>query len=382
MKVCHVCNAHPVEDSRVFYRMCVALGEAGYEVHLFAGGKGAETYCDRGVIIHPLPASVSRRQRLARRSRVAQMAADLKPDLFHVHEPELLASVIASAGSRPVIYDVHESYLDVLMERDWIPQRLRPIVRFAWDRWEGHLLRGCVGVVVVSERIAQRYYRLHRKVRVIPNCPDLSYIKDLPPVTRDGMTCVYAGVLMPGRGISQIFAALSLLKGRGLAIRLELAGRPMSGAYLRSLWDEADRLGIRELVTYHGIFPSKQEFLMLQQRASIGLVLNQPTANYLASLPNRLGECMALGLPVVFSDFPNFREVVGTSGAGIAVDPTKPEQIANAIEQLVRTPNLARQMGEAGRRAVHERFNWKIERSKLLELYQDILGTLGTTHRD
>lgn len=382
MKICHVCNGHPVEDSRVFYRMCVTLAEAGYEAHLFAAGEGTEAYSNRGVIIHPLSASVSRRERIARRSRVAQMTADLKPDLFHVHEPELLGSVIACAGTRPIIYDVHESYLDVLTERDWIPQRLRPIVRFVWDRWERHLIRSCAGVVVVTERIAKRYYRLHRNVRVVANCPDLSYIKDLPPVPRDGMTCVYAGVLMPSRGISQTFAALAILKGRGLVIRIELAGRPESEAYLQSLWHEADHLGIRELVTYHGVLPSKQELLVLQQRASIALVLNQPIANYLASLPNRLGECMALGLALVFSDFPNFREVVGTSGAGIAVDPTKPEQIANAIEQLVRTPNLARQMGEAGRRAVQERFNWNIERDKLLELYRDILGPLSPSRRD
>lgn len=87
---------------------------------------------------------------------------------------------------------------------------------------------------------------------------------------------------------------------------------------------------------------------------------------------------MALGLPLIFSDLPNFREIAGTSNAGIAVDPTKPEQIADAIEYLVRNPDIARQMGEAGRRAVRERFNWNHERAKLLDLYSNILGTHGT----
>ena len=78
--------------------------------------------------------------------------------------------------------------------------------------------------------------------------------------------------------------------------------------------------------------------------------------------------------PWFFRDFPNFREIAGTSNAGIAVDPTKPEQIADAIEYLVRNPDIARQMGEAGRRAVRERFNWNNERAKLLNLYSNILG--------
>jgi glycosyltransferase involved in cell wall biosynthesis len=379
MKVCHVCNGHPLDDGRVFHRACVSLAEAGYEVHLFAVGEGAEAYCNRGVMIHPLPKCLTRRERFARRSRVAQMAANLKPDLFHVHEPELLGSVIAYAHSRPVIYDVHESYLDVLMEPHWIPSRLRPIARFAWDKRERQLLRRCAGVVVVTERIAQRYYQLHNKVQVVSNFPDLSQIEALPSARRDSITCVFAGMLRPDRGLSQVLAALAILKERGLAIPLALAG-PGPKEYLCSLWGEADRLGIRELVDYHGVL-SKEEAIAFQQRASIGLVPYLPVPNSMASMANKLLECMALGLPVVFSDFPNYREIAGVSGAGIAIDPTKPEQIANAIEHLIRNPSLARQMGEAGKRAVRERFNWNVERAKLFELYRDILRPLNDHER-
>jgi glycosyltransferase involved in cell wall biosynthesis len=305
------------------------------------------------------------------------MAADLKPDLFDVHEPELLGSVITAARSRPVIYDVHESYLDVLAERDWLPQWGKPLIALGWDRWERRLVQRCAGIVVVTEPIAQRYYQLHRKVEIVANYPDLAGIEDLPPITRDGRTCVFAGVLTPTRGLSQVLAALAMLKERGLAIPLKLAGPAISDEYLRSLWNEADCLGIRGLVDYYGVL-SKQEAILLQQRASVGLIPYLPVANNVASFPNKLAECMALGLPVVFSDFPNYRQVAGESGAGIAVDPTKPEQIAEAIARLVCNPDLAKLMGEAGRHAVRERFNWHVERAKLLKLYQDILGTTGS----
>ena len=86
--------------------------------------------------------------------QVAARAAALKPDLFHVHEPELLGPVIARAGSTPVIWDVHESYLDVLAERRWIPGFARPAARIAWNWRERRLVARCAGVVVVTERIA------------------------------------------------------------------------------------------------------------------------------------------------------------------------------------------------------------------------------------
>jgi glycosyltransferase involved in cell wall biosynthesis len=371
MRVCHVCNIHPVDDGRVFHRTCKGLAREGYEVHLFAVGKATEPYREEDVFVHPLPECQTRRERFARRFQVAQMAADLKPALFHVHEPELLGAVIARAQSKPVIYDVHESYLDVLQERKWVPNWLRPFMRFAWDKWERRLVRRCAGVVVTTERIAHRYHQLHGKVQIVSNYPDLSEVEDLTPVDRDGKTCVFAGGLSSDRGLFQVLSALSILKGRGLLVPLALAGRAESDAYLNSLFKEADRLGIRALVSYQGVL-SKHDAIIFQQKASIGLVPYLPVANSMASMANKLPECMALGLPLVFSDFPNYREVAGASGAGIAVDPTNAEQIADAIEYLVRSPDEARRMGEAGRHAVRERFNWNIEKTKLLSLYEEI----------
>ena len=373
MRVCHVCNGHTVDDGRVFHRACCELAKAGFEVHLLAQGKGTKVYEEKGVVIHPLPESGSRSQRYARASHVAQLAAGLKPDLFHVHEPDLLGPVIARASSRPVIYDVHESFLDMLNENKWLPFWAKPLARMAWDQWERRLVRRCAGVVVVTEPIAKRYSSLHDNVRVVANYPDCQSVDNLPPMTRDGRTCVIAGAITRDRGLSQVFEALAILKQRAVEVPLALAGPSISEEYLRLLWDEANRLGISRQVHYHGIL-SKSKALILQHQASIGLVTYLPLQNSISGLPNKLMECMALGLPVVCSDFPVYREVAGATGAGILVDPTNPEQIADAIESLVRDPALARQMGEAGKEAVRKRFNWQAESKKLLDLYHQLVG--------
>ena len=183
-----------------------------------------------------------------------------------------------------------------------------------------------------------------------------------------------AGALTPRPWASSDLQALAILKQRGLEVSgWHWPAQALSDDYLVSLWDEAERLGVRRQVEYHGIL-SKSEALLLQQKADIGLVTYLPLQYCVNSLPNKLMECMSLGLPVVCSDFPNYREIAEKTGAGIMVDPTKPEQIADAIESLVRNPALARQMGEAGKRAVRERFNWNVERVKLLQLYHEILS--------
>lgn len=374
MRICHVCNEHCVDDVRVFRRACCELARAGYEVHLIAQGKGTKAYEEKGVIIHPLPEPGTRRQRYTRASRVAQLAADLRPDLFHVHEPDLLGAVISRAGSRPVIWDVHESYLELLNENSWMPSWMKPFARIAWDQWERRLVRRCAGVVTVTETIAKRYMSLNKNVCVVANFPDWQSMDELSAVQRDGATCVMAGTLSPSRGLPIIFRALALLKQRGLHVRLNLAGNA-SDDYLPSLWNEAERLAVRQQVEYHGIL-SKEEALLFQKQADIGLVTYQPLLYCVNSLPNKLLECMSLGVPVVYSNFPNYREIAETAGAGIMVDPTVPEEIADAIETLVRNPDLAKRMGEAGKRAIRERFNWGVERVKLLRLYHEILSPL------
>jgi glycosyltransferase involved in cell wall biosynthesis len=50
-----------------------------------------------------------------------------------------------------------------------------------------------------------------------------------------------------------------------------------------------------------------------------------------------------------------------------------PAAIAKAIDYLVAHPDEARQMGENGRRAVLERYNWSVEEAKLMDFYKKTL---------
>ena len=56
------------------------------------------------------------------------------------------------------------------------------------------------------------------------------------------------------------------------------------------------------------------------------------------------------------------------------LDPEQVDELSNAIRYLLDHPDEARQMGENGRRAVEQQFNWGVEEKKLLALYNDILN--------
>ena len=83
---------------------------------------------------------------------------------------------------------------------------------------------------------------------------------------------------------------------------------------------------------------------------------------------------MSLGLPVILSRSDYGDRVLEQYRFGISVDPENVEEIADAIRYLLDHPDEARQMGENGRRAVKEQYNWGVEEKKLLALYEDILN--------
>jgi glycosyltransferase involved in cell wall biosynthesis len=91
------------------------------------------------------------------------------------------------------------------------------------------------------------------------------------------------------------------------------------------------------------------------------------------SQPNKLFEYMSASLPVIASDFPLWREIIEGAGAGLLVDPQSPDAISDAMEWLIDNPEQAKEMGENGKRAVEETYNWNIESKKLITMYRDLI---------
>jgi hypothetical protein len=114
------------------------------------------------------------------------------------------------------------------------------------------------------------------------------------------------------------------------------------------------------------------------RRADVGLVVLHPGPTYAESLPIKLFEYMAAGLPVVASDFPRWRQIIEGAGCGLLVDPLEPEEIARAVERLLAHPDEARRMGQRGRQAVRRQYHFGPEAERLLRAYHRLTGSRGS----
>ena len=126
-------------------------------------------------------------------------------------------------------------------------------------------------------------------------------------------------------------------------------------------------------VRFHG-WSSRTEVANILGDVRAGLVVLHPLKNYIDSFPTKMFEYMAIGLPVIASDFPLWRRIISDVNCGLFVDPQNPEAIAKAMQWILDHPQEAEDMGRRGRKAVEEVYNWKSESVKLANLYESLLG--------
>jgi len=179
---------------------------------------------------------------------------------------------------------------------------------------------------------------------------------------------IVTGGLTRFRGIGELVQAAALV-GDEYDIRVKLLGRFIS----KTFEEEVQALPGFERVEYHEWVPYEEVPRHLVE-AQIGVVLFHSLPNHINAMPNKLFEYMAAGLPIIASNFPLWREIVEGNECGLTVNPLDPKEIAKAIEYLLLHPEEACRMGNNGRRAVEEKYNWENEGKKLLALYEKLLA--------
>ncbi|MBN1447376.1 MAG: glycosyltransferase, partial [Bacteroidetes bacterium] len=109
--------------------------------------------------------------------------------------------------------------------------------------------------------------------------------------------------------------------------------------------------------------------------ADIGLcMIENLGSSYFLSLPNKLFEYIAAGLPVVGSDFPEIGRVLRESGSGVAVAP-EAGLVAEAVHTLIDEPAALQRLHENSRAAAAV-YHWDREKPAFQEILAEILTSV------
>jgi glycosyltransferase involved in cell wall biosynthesis len=370
-RVVHLTSVHKAFDVRVFHKECKSLARSGKHVVLIVPWEGDEVVDSvevKGIRI--------RGGRLIRMTRTAwslyREALRQNGDVYHFHDPELIpVGLLLAAHGKTVVYDIHEDAPADMLHKDYIPRRLRRPLMWSVRKLENAACRRFSGLIAATPTIAERFYPINANTAVVHNFPILDEIApnvDLPWNERS-LAAAYIGSISERRGIREILQALALLPTDSPA-QMMLAG-PLSPERLLT---ELERLPGWGRVQYLGVL-DRPSVANLLSHVRLGLLLLQPEPNFVNAMPIKLFEYMAAGIPVIASDFPLWRRIVGEAGCGLLVDPQNPLAIAHATEYLLTHDAEAEGMGRRGRQAACAFYNWNSEERVLLTFYSQLLET-------
>jgi len=368
-RIVHLTSVHPPFDGRIFLKECRSLARLGYDTTLVAPHPKDEVV-DGVRVLGVAEASGGRLRRMTETAaRVVRAARALDADLYHLHDPELLpwAPLLRGRG-RPVVFDMHENLPRQIQTKAWIPPRLRMPLSLV-GRGVERLLHRRLGVIFAEASYRKDYRHLPLTLDLL-NLPLIADLSGLPRERSKRPSVGYVGGVTEARGTLVTLEALALLDQDGEAPDFDCIG-PVSEAHRAEIEANRTRLGLRH-VEVPGRLPAPEAWARVA-RSHVGLCVLQPLPNYIETYPTKLFEYLALGIPVVASNFPSFQKLVDETGGGLCVDPRDPAAIASAIKQLLDDPEAAWAMGQRGAAAVRERYSWESQAPALAQFYEGLL---------
>lgn len=176
------------------------------------------------------------------------------------------------------------------------------------------------------------------------------------------------GRFSPGKGHEDLLEAGARLKKNHQNIRFLIVGEASFGEeeYGRTIRSLSSNLGLDDIVTFAGYrsdtpgILSAIDILAFPSHAeSFGVVLI---------------EAMAMELPVVSTNCDGVLDVVADEVTGLYVNPKRPIELADALDRLIRDPEMRTRLGKEGRKRVLDLFDQKKQIDRLEEIYREVLA--------
>jgi len=324
---------------------------------------------------------------------ILRAAADCSADCILVRDLPLALTAL-SVGRRlgiPVVYDMAEVYPEFLRDRVEFGRAslIDRVVKnaAAASFVERAVLRRADSVIVVSEESRERCLAMGvRPDRVIHvgNTPE--DLEAIDAVRRDparddpafqDFVLLFVGLLMWDRGVADAVNALAAIRRVFPKTRLVVAGDGDERANVERLIAErglqscVDLLGWRE----HESLPE------LYAKSDVGLLPFLPGRHVKITLANKLFDYMAAGLPIVASDLRPMRRVLEETKAGVLFTPGDSASLASTVVDLLRDGATRRRLAQNGRRAAAEKYNWREDEKRFLEIFESASDDVSAPRR-
>lgn len=338
-------------------RLRRALSDHGHRVEVFSGRA------------HRGPAKVLDVWDPFARRRLAEFSRSFKPDIVHHHNVlrELSVSVLGVPRSAGTVLSVHDyrmlrAHEGPESERAHRPLTLAKAAKGSFDRRVAR--RAVDRLVAVSEDLARQLRAAgFADVDVVANFAEPW---DDATATALGRDVVYAGRLSSEKGLDVLIRAFAeAVPANGAGTRLRLAGVGPERSRLEALAGEV----APGRVMFEGLLDEAGVLRLLRDAR----VVCAPSTRITEGAPLIVIEAMHGSRPIVGTESPAFRELLGHDERGIVVPWGDIGGLRDALSRLLADDALAERIGAAARRRAREEHSPQVAVEHLIEVYRSAL---------
>lgn len=368
LKVCHVISGYYRNDPRIFQRQCKSLYEAGFSVCILTNDGQPEELIDNIPIYSTRVHWVSRLLVLLfAKKQYLQRAIEIDADIYQMHSPELLSLGIALKKiGKKIIYDAHEDLPKHIIEKDWLPRIIRKPLSIIVENYMKRLLRKYHKIISPHSHVVQDLIKINPNTFLVTNFAKVLPSKEISLseyLLRKKVICYSGTVYLHSNQIT----LLEALKGLN-DVSYNIAGY-ISPDYLELLsnhesFDKLNYLGRLEWANLRSFYDQARiGFVVIDYKMNLGWKKGTFAVN-------KIFEYMESALPIVCTDYDLWKEIVDEYNCGICVEPGNIKQLKEAIQFLLNNPQVAYEMGQNGRRAVFQKFNWSTQHETYIQLFK------------
>jgi len=364
-KISHLTSVHPRYDTRIFIKQCCSLARLeNYEVNLVvADNNGPEV--NNNVNIYDVGKLDSRIMRIFKTTNnVFKKAIILDSDIYHIHDPELIPTGLKlKKRGKKVVFDSHEDVPKQLLGKPYLNKLILWFLSISFSLFEKFCCKYFDFIICATPSIKKKFDKININTIDINNYPIINELSNKCTWKNKKNEICYVGGLSKIRGVKELICALV----NSPDIKLNLAGsfsEKEFEAEVKSLkgWSSVNELGFINRGAVQEVF----------SKSIAGVVTFLPLSNHIDAQPNKMFEYMSAGLPIIISNFPLWKKIVDEHECGICVNPKNSDEISKAINYIVENPKLAQEMGESGKKAIINTFNWAKEEVKLFTVYKKL----------
>ncbi|MDP4177092.1 MAG: glycosyltransferase family 4 protein [Bacillota bacterium] len=371
MKICILTSGHCALDDRIFYKEVLSLKKKYSDITIIAPDKKSEYLEDEIKIIGVSePNSIMERLKIV--DKIIDKAIEVNADIYHFHDFEIIykiGKVKKFVPQAKIVYDVHEHYPDMMRMSRKIPKVIKNFAAFFVDKSEQIISKKFEYIITADDAVRERFQKFNKNVDVIYNFSEFKI--NIDEKIEKEYDAIYQGGITLERGLMQVIKAIEIIKHKKNDVKMIFVGpfgdENAKNIALQYIKDN----NLQNNVLFLGKVPHIEVERYIR-KSKIGIVTLLPLPKYYKNIPIKQFEYMSCGIPVIGSDLPPIKKFIESYNSGKIVDPTNPQEIADAIYELLENEQLRKDLGSNGVRAVTEEYNWSNMESKLLSIYDKL----------